>query len=456
VTSERAPRVSVRTLGCKVNRAESEALAEELLAAGAELVDPGDAEVIVVNTCTVTGEADAKCRKAVRQALAQPLDPTVVVTGCMAAIDSPSLLELGPRVVVEPDKTRVVQTILAPRVGGGGEGGLLLRQASAGALGAAGSSAAGRRLPRLQNSPQTPSATASAGRPRFRTRVAVKVQDGCEHRCAYCIVPDARGPVRSTPADAIVSRVEDLVASGTAEVVLTGVNLGRYNHINTSLSDLISQVAATGIRRIRLSSIEPLDLTPPFLATLSAIPQVMPHLHVPLQSGCDRTLEAMRRGYDTGAYADALARARKALPGLAVTTDVIAGFPGETDEDFEESFRFVEDIGLAKLHVFRYSKRAGTPAAVMPQQVPPPLKAARAERLRHLSERLERAHARGRVGTSAEVLVERLDGSGAVGTSEDYLRVRIPAVPQGISVGQVLCVRIDVASSAGVQGTIPT
>ena len=390
-------RVAVRTLGCKVNRAESEAIAGAIVAAGVCVVAPDtEADVVVVNTCTVTGEADAKARKEVRRALDAPGRPAVVVTGCLAAMGPHELADMGERVIVEADKSRVVGRVLALVAGAGRD-----RRTS---------TAAGARAPGV-----------------FRTRVDVKVQDGCDHRCAYCIVPDARGAPASVPLRDVIARVAALADSGVREVVLTGINLGRYADGVADLTELVAQVAATGIARVRLSSIEPLDLTDRLVTMLAATPAVMPHLHVPLQSGSDRILASMRRGYDSAAYAALVARARAAMPGLAVTTDVIAGFPGETEADHRTSLEFAGACGFARMHVFRYSLRKGTPAAAMACQVAPATRAARAGELRGLGAAMESGRAAGRVGEVADVLVERVEGQVAVGTSEDHLRVTFGA-----------------------------
>ncbi len=435
-----ANRVHVRTLGCKVNRSESEEIAAELSASGAETGGGAGADAVVVNTCTVTGEADAKSRKEVRRALAG-CDGPVVVTGCMAALSREELLALGDRVVVEPDRSLVAERVR--QVLGGTGPGPALGQASTG------DPSPLRGFPGLQDSRRTSSGPAAAA---ARTRALVKVQDGCDDRCAYCIVPDARGPSGSVPADEVVARVDALVATGTFEVVLTGVNLGRYAEGSAGLAALVERVAATGVARIRLSSIEPGDLTRGLLNALAAVGCVAPHLHIPLQSGCDRTLSEMGRPYDTAAYAEALARARAAMPGMAVTTDVIAGFPGETDDEAAVTLAFVEACGFAGLHVFRYSARRGTPAAARRDQVPAPLRADRAAALRVLGERLAEAHAASRVGGEAQVLVERLDDPDAVGTSEDHLRVRVAdcsAAP-----GSLVRVRVVSAQAAEV-GAVP-
>jgi threonylcarbamoyladenosine tRNA methylthiotransferase MtaB len=259
-------------------------------------------------------------------------------------------------------------------------------------------------------------------------------------------------------AAGIVARVAALRAAGTREVVLTGINIGRYVDApkTPDLAALVRAVADTGVERIRISSIEPLDLTEDLLATIGELPAVMPHLHVPLQSGCDRTLAVMGRGYTSANYAGALRRARAVLPGVAVTTDVIVGFPGETDGDFAENLAFVEACGFAKLHVFRYSSRPGTPAAEMPVRVDPRDSAARAKAMRSLGERLAAAYAHSRVGGRALLLVEKVDGFVAAGTSEDYLHVtvRLPESGARPHVGDVLEGKVTAAERGSAWGVL--
>jgi threonylcarbamoyladenosine tRNA methylthiotransferase MtaB len=413
------PRVAFVTLGCKVNRTDSDAMAGGLIACGAEIVsDAATADAIVVNTCTVTGEADHKARKAVRHALGLPLAPAVVVTGCLSVLDGAGLRALGDRVEVEADKTAVGSRVMS-LLGAGTRS----RRASGGAV-AGGIEAA--------------SASST-------TRVMLKVEDGCDNTCAYCIVPKARGSSRAVPADRLLADVRVLAAAGTREVVLTGINIGRYRDVPAAgdLPALLELIAMAGVPRVRLSSIEPPDVTARFLEVARRHPRIMPHLHVPLQSGCDRTLRAMGRAYLTGDFARMLDAARTALPRLAVTTDLIVGFPGETDADHAASLAFVEECGFAKLHVFRYSRRPGTPAADMAGQVDPRVKAARAAEMRALGARLTAARAAARTGGHADVLVERVPdpvAGVAEGTSEDYLHVVIAA--SHASPGDLVRVRI--------------
>ncbi len=412
--------VHVKTLGCKVNRAESEAIATGLLACGARMVDESDATVVVINTCTVTGEADRKARKAVRHALAAASRPAVLVTGCLAALDAEGIEGLGDRVIVEADREQVARRVAA--LTGAGE--------------------------------PTAAAPVRAGEG-FRARVAVKVEDGCDAFCTYCIVPHARGAPRSVPVETVLSEVRALAEAGTAEVVLTGINIGRYHSDGLRLSDLIALTAETGVRRIRLSSIEPLDLTPALLEAMARTPGFCPHVHVPLQSGSDRVLRAMGRGYTSADYLDRLASVRDFVPGVAITTDVMVGFPGETDEDFAETRRVVDAAGFTRLHVFRYSKRGRTPAASMPAQVPPDVSARRAALLRGDDAELRDAHAASRQGSVSEVLVEQLSaeaaGLVASGTTEDYLAARLNG--DGLNVGDVVRVCIGPASAGVVSAT---
>lgn len=419
--------VAFRTLGCKVNQVESEAMAAQLLGSACTITAEEDARVVVVNTCTVTGEADRKARKEVRRALRLPNEPVVVVTGCLATLDAEGLRALGPRAVIEADKTAVAARVAA----------ILGVGAETPARGATPGATTGATIaPRVGGA--------------FHTRAMVKVEDGCDAYCAYCIVPYARGASRSMPLRDVVAEVEALVAAGTAEIVLTGINIGRYRDGSADLADLVHAVAGTGVPRIRLSSIEPLDVPGRLLEVLASTPAACPHLHVPLQSGCDRVLRAMDRGYDTRTFSEVLAEARDAIPGLALTTDVLVGFPGESPAEAVEARTFVEGCGFMRLHVFRYSARPGTIAAEMPGQIDPRDRASRAERMRETGARLGAAYAASRVGGMARVLVERTDGTTAEGTSEDYLRVRFPA--RDSRIGDVVAVTVGGLGRGHVTG----
>jgi len=404
--------VAFKTLGCKVNRVESDQIAADLIGRGAVLANEDESAVIVVNTCTVTGEADAKARKAVRQALKARRRPIVVVTGCLAALDARALQAMSDRVIAEPDKSLVAERV-------------------AEALG-------------LDDTSDSEGVSGVALGEGFRTRAAIKIEDGCDNFCTYCIVPYARGVPRGVALESIVAQARALGEAGAREIVLTGINVGRYLHGGARLPDVVRAVGATGIERLRLSSVEPPDLDADLLAALAQTPAVCEHLHVPLQSGSDAVLAAMGRTYTSAQYAGFIRAARELIPGLAVTTDVIAGFPGETDADHRATCEFVERIGFAKLHVFRYSERPGTPAAALPQ-LDSRLKAERATELRALGNSLRAGFVASRSGSTGQVLVESVVRGVATGTTRDYLRVSFPA-QSGVAVGELIDVTLTADS----------
>lgn len=413
-----APRVAFVTLGCKVNQAESDTIASAIPATQV-VREQANADIIVVNTCTVTGEADHKARKAVRHALGQPGSPTVIVTGCLAALDATGITALGDRVIAEPDKERARARVA-----------LLAKAANVG-----------------------PTVRATG-----RARVQLKVQDGCDAFCGYCIIPYARGVPRAVPLDDIVTSAGALAAAGVTEVVLAGINIGRYDDGGATLADVLEAVAATGIPRIRISSIEPGDIDGPLLEAAARTPAFCRHLHVPLQSGSDPVLARMGRPYTTAEFAGRVSAAREALGDVAISTDVIAGFPGETDAEHAETLEFVERAGFSRLHVFRYSVRTGTPAAAMTDQIPPSLRASRAAELRSTGARLMERMARAMRGRSAELLVERVrtgaDGLRHVeGTTREHLRV-VALHPSGVA-GDLLAVRLgDVGPTGSIEGVV--
>jgi threonylcarbamoyladenosine tRNA methylthiotransferase MtaB len=400
----------VHNLGCKLNRVESDALCEALRAAGGRAVAREEAHVVVVNTCTVTGEAETKTRKAIRQALAAPTAPWVIATGCAVAINEAAWRALGERVIAEPDRMRAQERALellglAPVTGGTFD---------------------------------APAASNGAGSP--RTRRGVKIQDGCDGACAYCIVRIARGAARSLPRQEIVEQLRAAEQRGIREVVLTGVNIGAWrdgDNDGDGLANLVAELlAATTALRIRLSSLEPQHADDGLLQLMAnSRSRLCAHLHLPLQSGCDRTLADMARPYDSAFFAARVAFARTLMPQLALTTDLIVGFPGESDEDFEQSRAFCERMAFTRMHVFRYSRRPRTPAAARPDQVDPCTVAERAHILRELSLRLCRDDALTRVGTREPVLIERRGR----GMSESYHRV---AVPEEFAPGRLVTMRI--------------
>ena len=398
----------VHNLGCKVNRVESDTFQAKLISRGAQAVSRAEARVVIINTCTVTAEADAKTRKAVRQALLAPLSPWVVVTGCSAMINPQTLTSLGERIVLEPDRDCALEKawLLLDTNQGTGEG-LSAKESMA-------------LLPNQKNPTQNSVLRVGKG---FTTRVGIKIQDGCDNRCSYCIVPLARGAAVSVPSDHILNEIRAAAHAGAREFVLTGVNLGSYHTHEHKLVSLIYEALHTMPDiRIRLSSIEPLDVSKELLELMHVEKgRLCAHLHIPLQSGSDKILSSMRRPYAVSQFVDLVQRAQMLLPHISLTTDMIVGFPGESDEDFNQSVAVCEQVGFSKIHVFRYSRRPGTLAEKMEDHIPSHIKAARARNLRLLADRLAAKDASKRVGTVEQVLVENPRRA----TSESYHTVEL-------------------------------
>lgn len=389
--------VSLVNLGCRVNRAELDAIGRELSREGIRIVCRDEAEAIVVNTCAVTSEAQAKTRRALRRAAEEPDVRAIVATGCAASLFSAELEALDSRIVVEPERERVAQRVAYLLGLGHGGGGAEADQAFCG----------------------------GAVTPTGRMRPGLKVQDGCDRRCSYCIVWKARGPARSMPPERVVACVGELVSDGAREVVLTGIDLGRYEFGGVGLSGLLARILEqTSVGRVRLSSVEPAGVTEELLDLIaSSAGRVAPFLHVPLQSGCDATLARMARPYTSEAYARMTERAKAMVPGIALSTDVIVGFPGETDAEFQESHALCASLGFSRLHVFRYSRRPGTAAAAMKSQVDPAVSLKRSRRMRALSDACASEFSAALVGMPQLVLCER----GCMGTTGGGARVRTDA-----------------------------
>lgn len=372
-------RVSLENLGCRVNRVELDQMALALEEAGATICGAGEADIVVLNTCAVTAEAEAKTRKAIRRSLRLKRKPYVIACGCAAMLAQDEIEGLSDRVEVVPLKAQVPARIME-----------IARD--------------------LDLSPQEPatSSTASTVTPTGRTRPGIKIQDGCDLRCTYCIVWKARGPSRSMPAREVLEEVEKAKARGAHEVVLTGINLGCYDDGTARLPQLIQKILdEIPIERIRLSSIEPQDVTGELLDVMAGSGgRVAPFLHICLQSGSDTVLRRMGRAYDTEKFAQVCAEARDKVAGIALGTDLICAFPGETDEEFGESLAFCERMHFAKMHVFRYSKRPGTPAAARTDQVPAQVSAERARKVRDLAMRMRLEEMCSHEGEEALVLVQ--------------------------------------------------
>ena len=397
-------KIAFYTLGCKANQFETQALERLFAERGHEIVPfDGFADVYVVNTCTVTALSDKKSRNAARRCKKHNPAARLVLCGCYAQVKPQEARALcgADAVIGTPDKSRVVSIVeeLAPD----------------------GVRDLWHEAPPLFD-------VLPAGGLSGRTRALLKVQDGCRNFCTYCLIPFARGPERSMPFDTAVSEARRLAEEGYREIVLTGIEISAYGRDLPGRPGLISLVealcqAAPGCR-IRLGSLEPRTVTEDFARRCAALPNLCPHFHLSLQSGCDRTLRAMNRHYTAGEYKAACGLLRRYLPGCGLTTDLIVGFPGETREDFEESLRFVTECGLGKVHVFPYSRRQGTRAASMPGQLSQAEKAARSQQAIRVCRALEQKDLEARVGQTYDVLFEQQEDGWFTGHIPEYCLVK--------------------------------
>jgi threonylcarbamoyladenosine tRNA methylthiotransferase MtaB len=404
--------VSFHTLGCKVNQYETQVLRERFAALGYTVVDESEAaDVCVINTCTVTGLSDRKSRQFIRRAGRRNKDGIIAVIGCYA--------QMKPREVAAMPEVDIV-----------------LGSAEKGRLPELVAAFARDREKRTDIRPLGADFDSAgcgvAGGPASRTRAYIKIQDGCDRRCAYCVIPDARGPARSRPADAVVSEAMALIDAGYKELVLTGINPALYGADAGPGSDfgvhtIVERLSAIDADfRIRLGSLEPTVIDARYVTRLFAYEKLCPALHLSAQSGSTRILAAMRRGYTREDYSDLIRALRRHDPAYGVSTDIIAGFPGETDEDFAESLGLLEEVDFSHVHVFRFSKREGTLAASMPGQAPAALKAERAERLMRAGERSASRFLEREIGKVRLVLPERVEPCSGLleGLTENGVRVR--------------------------------
>ena len=413
------------TLGCKVNQYETQVLEEKFAKAGIALAKEGEkADFCIVNSCTVTASGDKKTRQMLRRLKRQYPDAVMVLTGCYPQAFPQEASELEEADIVTGSTNRsglldLVQAYLqTPQ----------------------------RMVQIIPHQKGEAFEKMIATHFSERTRAFVKIQDGCDRYCAYCIIPYARGPVRSKPLSDITAELGQLAAQGYQEVVLVGINLPCYGKdLGLRLIDAVEAACQVeGIRRIRLGSLEPELLTAEDLKRLAAQPKFCPQFHLSLQSGCDRTLKAMNRHYDSAEYRRIVQDIRKAFENPSITTDIMVGFPGETEEDFRQSADFAKEIGLAKAHVFAYSVRPGTRAASMPDQVSQREKEQRSSRLIEVTNATRQAFLQAQVGREEEVLFETTQTPyGIEGYTPNYTPVCVEA-HEDIR-GQIRRVRITAA-----------
>jgi threonylcarbamoyladenosine tRNA methylthiotransferase MtaB len=432
------PTASIRTLGCKLNQYESEQMREQLESLGYRMVEyDHGADLCIVNSCTVTSRTDREARRLARGA--KRLNPAafVVMAGCYVevAVEELSSVKEIDLLLSNHDKLRLSEFV---------------------------PTAAKHPLPSSPAS--TPALISSFS---GHTRAFVKVQEGCDATCTYCIIPRARGGSRSVPVQRVLEQCRVLADAGHPEVALIGTHLGRYGQDldeDVDLAALVRMIAELPIRRIRLSSIEPREVTTDLLGMIrdggralercsapTVAGKLCRHLHIPLQSGCDTVLARMNRPYDAAFYRDLVLAVRQASPDTCIGADVIVGFPGETDAEFETTRRFIEDLPLTYLHVFTYSERRGTPAADMPDQVDYEVRKSRNHILRAISEDKRERFAQSMVGKRLEVVVQQPAGEDRVmAISDNYLEVCVAGI--AARSGELSCVTIQSAKGAVLQG----
>ncbi len=405
------PTVSFYTLGCRANQYESDAMAEELERRGFKVVPFGvPSDAAIINTCSVTSESDRKSRQAVRRAVRNSYAASVIVTGCSAQIFTDEMRAVpGEFLVVgnaeKKDIPRAVEELVAGR------------EVTLGVSDITAAPYDGLKITRAR-----------------RARAYVKIEDGCENKCAYCIIPRGRGKVRSKSEEDVIREIAD-IAKTCPEIILTGIETASYGADRgerDALERLLVKVdAIPGVERLTLGSLDPNVLTESFVRTASSLPSFLPHLHMSIQSGSSSVLARMRRKYNAEQAAEKLLAARKIIPDLTYSADVIVGFPGETEEEFLETVEFIKTIGFMHLHIFPYSKRFGTEAASMPRQVPQEVKHERAARLAEIQSEIKRSILEKfvrdyRDGGDGVLFEQRRDGVN-IGHSRHYVEVRVPS-----------------------------
>ena len=433
-------KVAFYTLGCKVNQYETEAMLEMFKKDGYEQVGSEEfADVYVINTCTVTHMSDRKSRQYIRRMKKKNPDAIIAVVGCYSQVSPEEILEIDEvnLVMGTNERRTIVEEI--------------------------------KKLQEVEGNKKASTVDdimkvrafeeIEVSQSNGRTRAFMKIQDGCDRFCTYCIIPYARGgKVRSRDMESIVNEAKTLAENGYEEVVLTGIHVASYGkdlkEENINLLDVIKRInEIDGIKRIRTSSVEPILFTDEFVSEVSKMEKVMPHYHLSLQSGCDDTLKRMNRRYTTEEYKTIVDKLRREIPNVAITTDVIVGFPGETEEEFEQTYNFLKEIELNQMHIFKYSPRKGTKAADMENQVSPQVKHDRSEKLLQLNKENFEKFASKMLGKDFEVLFEQKVGENKYeGLTPNYLKTIVTSNED--ICGKILKVKITEVKDEYVEGIL--
>lgn len=398
-------KVGLHTLGCRVNQYETEAIAEAFIKKNYKVVDFDDfADVYVINTCTVTSIGDKKSRQMIRKAKKINPEAVVVVAGCYAQVapDEVAKIEGVDIIIGTKDKGKAAELVEEYKLNR-------------------------HQIKKVDNIMSIEEfEELEIDEYQDRTRAFLKIQDGCNRYCSYCLIPYARGPVRSRAPENIEAEVKKLASNGFKEIILSGIHVASYGKDlgNISLVEIVELVnEISGIERIRIGSVEPMFFTEETISKLSNIEKFCPHFHLSLQSGCDATLKRMNRHYTAEMYKDTVYNIRDKFKDASITTDVIVGFPGETEEEFNSTYNFLKDIRLSKMHIFKYSPRKGTRAAEFPNQVAGEAKESRSKALLELDERFEREYIEKFINREMDVLFEELNENVACGYTRNYIKV---------------------------------
>ncbi|HZK35155.1 MAG TPA: tRNA (N(6)-L-threonylcarbamoyladenosine(37)-C(2))-methylthiotransferase MtaB [Bacillota bacterium] len=431
-------RVAFYTLGCKTNQYDTEAMQEQFQNENYAIVDFREiADFYIVNTCTVTSLSDKKSRQMIRRAHRNNPEAIIAVVGCYAQRAAQDLLDIpGVSVVLGTnDRMRIVEHVEKS----------FREKVPVNAVG---------DIMKVKDFEETP-----IGFHEGKTRAVLKIQEGCSQYCSYCIIPYARGPIRSRMPGDVLAEVERLTQNGFKEIVLTGIHIASYGKDlqgRVNLKDLLKEIhGIEGLERIRLGSLEPTLLTKEFVSSTRGMPKLCRHYHISLQSGCNATLQRMNRKYTTDQYRQIVDRLREAIPDVAITTDIMSGFPGETREEFETTLSFVRAMDFSRIHVFKYSPRQGTPAADFANQIPEQVKEDRSRQLIELGHRMEKSYLEHFIGKTENVLIEKmsLDKEGyCEGYTDHYIRVLTPS--DGAIVNSLLPVNLKSISGNYIRGSV--
>ncbi len=428
-------RAAIYTLGCKVNSYESNAISQKLRENDIEICSQNEkADICIINTCAVTSEAERKSRQIVRRMISSNSGAYVIVTGCSAQADAERILSLEGVSAVCGNREKMKAAELAIAHADYLRG--LTEKSISNVICAC----------ELENAPFEPMSIRSSE----RTRAVLKIEDGCESKCAYCIIPSLRGSIRSKAPSDVIREATDLSLGGYKEIVLTGIEVSAYGKDLSRRDGLISLIEELGridsIKRIRLGSLDPSAINGDFINRASLVPSFAPHFHLSLQSGCDRTLFSMKRRYNTKTVKEKIDLIREKIAGATFTSDIIVGFPGETDEDFAQTKEFLNSLDLLSFHIFSYSKRPGTLAAEMPDQIPENVKASREKELEKLRCEMTDRVLDKYIGKELDVMIEEYKKDlGAFGHSMEFIEVAIPNAPDDLhgEICRVICERYE-------------